>query len=160
MNYISAIISIVVGLFILSLSYSFLSDYFVGNSQKLENLQLLQANSETTVGIFDSSYLETKIGGTKMYSIKYTFKVDEKEYEGDYSFPHPDSLTVPIVAVKYLKEDPSIFSTDVETEIEKAKKDSQSNFSLIGGIIAGLIGLAMGWSGISRFKQPKTVDYT
>jgi len=134
MKIISALISIAIGLGAIAVANVSLTEYFGGAEKKVENLTALKNIGEKTIAVMNETYLEVGETGT----IGYKFKVDEKEYEGTFSFSDPEEV-MPIVT--YLPSDPSINSLDVEKELEKETKSSNSSIGLWAGI--GLILFAL-----------------
>ena len=155
MKYISGIINIVVGLFIFSVGYSFLSDYFGGTEEKIEVFESLLEEGEETIGILDSMYTEIKVKSTTTYSSKYFFNVGGKDYSGSFNFDSPDELKSTI-KVLYMPSDPTINDVNVEKQLAKTKKEENSSTNLILGFGALLVSLYfLYFRGIRRFMKPK-----
>ena len=153
MKYISGIINIVIGGFILAVGISFLSDYFGGTEAKIKKFESLLQNGTETIGMVDSMYTEISYKNTKMYSSKYFFDVDGKKYEGDFNVDSPSEL-MPIIKVLYLADDPSVHDVNIEKQLAEAKKTENSSTNLILGIGASIISLYfLYFKGIRRFRK-------
>lgn len=159
MKYIGAIINIAIGLAIVLFGSVGISDYFDGNKKKIERYQALLDNGTTITGILDSVYTETSIKGIKLYSSKYFFNVDGVDYEGTFSFDSPDDLGF-VIPVQYMPNNPNIHDVLVDKKLAKAIKSKDSNFSLILGLSAILLGSALIYfRGLRRFRNIITNDY-
>jgi len=129
MRIVSGIINILIGLFVLGVAFTALSSYFGGTEAKIAEIQALMDQGKDVVGIVDSVYSETTVAGVTLYSSKYFFKIEEKEYSNTFFFDDPEEL-LPIVNVKYMPDDPNVNDVDLEKKLAKAQEESNSKFSL------------------------------
>jgi len=160
MKYISAIINIVIGCLIFLFGYTGFSNYFGGAEKKVEQLETLLNQGETTMGMVDSMYSETTIKSITIYSSKYFFKVDGEKYEGSFTFDSPDEL-LPIIQVHYLPTDPNTNGVNIENDLAEARKKVNSKFDLWIGIGAWLIAFFLIYfRGIKQFLNPKILRQT
>jgi len=155
MRYIGGIINILIGLAIIFFGYIGLSNYFGGAQEKINKLEAFLSNGTKTMAIVDDEYTETTIKGISIYSSKYFFKVDDKEYSGKFYFDSPEELE-PVIQAYYMPNDPSKNTVNIEKELAEAKEDTESNFDLYLGIVACLVGLLfIYFGGIRRFLPAK-----
>lgn len=150
-----------IGALVMTVGYTFLTDYFGGTEKEIAELKALLADGETTVGLMDTVYSETQYKSISLYSSKYFFTVDDKKYSGEFSFDSPDDLEM-LLNVHYMKDDPTINGVYLEKEIAEAEEDANSKFDLVAGILALLIGFVLFYfSGIRRIlTKPAQIDYT
>ncbi len=140
MRIISGIINIVIGIGAIMFGSVGLQQYFGGAEAELAQLENLLNNGRQTIAVVDSVYKETKIKGIKMYSSKYFYSVDDKKYEGNFSFGSPAELES-FITIHYQPDNPGESEAYLQKQIEKVKARSNSNFNLIIGIGAVLLGL-------------------
>ncbi|MEM8907013.1 MAG: hypothetical protein AAGD05_04130 [Bacteroidota bacterium] len=152
MSYINAILNLLFGLFLMGLAYTGLSNYFGGNQSEVDQYEKLLNEGVTTIGILDSVYTEIEVKGISTYTMDYHFKVNGQDYQGDFSFDSPESITNPIIEVKYLAENPEINGVHIEAELSKAKEALSSSFDLWLGLGAALFGFFVIRSAIRKFR--------
>ncbi|MCG8331083.1 MAG: hypothetical protein MI974_25545 [Chitinophagales bacterium] len=158
MKQIGGVLNILFGLLAILFGYTGLSDYFGGTEKKIEKYTQLLNEGETTLAVLDSTYTEVTIKGATVNYVDYTFQIDNETYKGEYYFDDINSITSPLMEVKYLKSDPEINAVDAEERLNEAKESAESSFDLILGIVASLFGLLLIYSGIRRFKTQKTQE--
>jgi len=153
MRFIGGIINILFGVFVLALSYHSFGMHFGGNKKDVVKFTQLLNEGETTMAIFDSTYTELKIKSSTSYLCNYSFKVDGKTYKGEHTYKSIDDLISPVVEVRYLKSNPEINGLEIEKQLEKASKNSDSKFDLVLGIGALIVGAFLILAGIGRFRS-------
>ena len=155
MSKIGGVINIIIGIGLIMFSSLFFSKYFGGNEKELIELESLLSEGQTTMAVLDSVYTELTIKGIKVYSSKYFFRVNEKEYTGNFNFDSPSDLE-PIIQVYYRQDDPNINKANVEGQLKKVNARVNSKMDLYMGVGFSLLGLLLIYfRGIRRFQGSK-----
>jgi len=109
----------------------------------------LLKNGKTIIADLDDQYVthQVKIGSTytNSYDFKYSFKVDNKTYDGEFTteefIPQNPERLIKYMTVHYLPENPEINQIDAELEYEFAKDTVEEH--TIGMLLLNLFGLVV-----------------
>ncbi len=150
MKYLKLILPII----ILSVGLVMLfSVIFWNNDQAVENYKkLIHSGQSVRAQItHQSTKKDTKIGKVSIipYEIKYSFVLNEIEYNGVFHSDHP--LDSSFVIVKYLAENPSINAVDPEMSL----KDNNKNILIFYPFVVLLIGSVILYFRLRSIKKSR-----
>lgn len=127
----------------------------------IKNYELMLKEQKTTEATLDSAYTERtiKVLGipAKFYDVKYTFRLDDKSYEGEAE-NLTEKPTTRTLKVYYSSQDPNYSAYNPKEKLE-SENDKKSNSSLYLSIFFGLLSLYLIRKLYGEYKVDKKEYY-
>lgn len=141
-------VSIIVLILLITFCKRCTTDHFRGSNIKLIPIyEKMIADKSTIEAELYPEYTETTLKvmriPVKSYEFKYHFEIENKTYEGEYTFESelPKSTKL---KVYYLKSDPSYHCTNPQKNLKSLKEKNSSNANLYWGIGWGILSIILG----------------